>query len=504
MPAADKTCPFSGAAPEQPVDPLSSSEAHYRAILEAAVDSIITINEKGVIQSVNAATTRTFGFDPEELLGRNIGILMPSPFSDEHDKYIARYLSTGVRRIIGIGREVLGKRKDGSVFPMELSVSEVNLPGTRLFTGIVRDITDRKLVEEALLAERNRVQQYLDITAVGIISLDPDGRIQLLNRKAAQLFGLNETDVLGHTLNEIIPEENSFLTGLTGALLSKTAHRWKSSHGSLDSPQVVDWYSAPLTRWGGDLAGILVSGADITELSQAQDSLKLAHRSLEERVSERTVELSLANEDLLRSVKEKEVLLKEIHHRVKNNLQLISSLLNLQVRARKGMTIEQLIYEIQGRIQSIALLHEMLYQTGDLVRVDIAKYIKTLAETIIRYYGMNSRVELRLETENLKLSLDGSIYCGLLLNELITNAMKHAFPAGRNGVLTICARREPDSKVLLSVKDNGVGLPEDLDIENTSSLGLELVQQLTAKLHGALSISRVGGTGFELLFEDQG
>lgn len=503
--SSEKTCPFKGTGAVSGVSAqISDGEAHYRAILEAAVDSIITINEQGLIQSVNAATTRTFGYLPEELFNRNIGMLMPSPFSEEHDSYLARYLKTGTRRIIGIGREALGKRKDGSVFPIELSVSEINLPAARFFTGIVRDITDRKQVEEALLAERNRVQQYLDIAAVGIISLDKSGRIELLNLKAAQLLELKETDALGRTLNEVVPKEREFLSGLANALDSKYPNRWRSQISTSTASHVIDWHSTPLTNRSGESAGYLISGSDITELSHAQDSLTAAHHFLEERVNERTHELSLANQELSDSVKEKEVLLKEIHHRVKNNLQLISSLLSLQVRSRKKLTVEQLDYEVQGRIQSIALLHEMLYQSGDLIHVDFAKYIRALVDTIVRYFGMYSRVEASISADNIKLSLDGSIYCGLLLNELVTNAMKHAFPGSRKGALTINATRLTDAQVRLSVHDNGVGLPADLDVENTDSLGLELVHQLTAKLRGEMTITRDEGTGFELIFVDQG
>jgi two-component sensor histidine kinase len=198
------------------------------------------------------------------------------------------------------------------------------------------------------------------------------------------------------------------------------------------------------------------------------------------------------------------VLLKEIHHRVKNNLQLISSLLSLQVRSRKGATVDQLVYEIQARIHSIALLHEMLYQSGDLVHVNFRKYIETLAQTIVRYFGMHSRVELVIEAEDIKLSLDGSIYCGLLFNELITNAMKHAFPGSRKGKISILARRLEDSSIFLSVADDGIGLPESLDMENATSLGLELVQSLATKLHGKLSIKREAGSEFQLRFLDRG
>ena len=126
---------------------LAESLEHYRAILDTAVDGIITIDERGLIQSFNRAAERMFGYGVDEVLGQNISLLMPAPDRDQHDRYIEAYRQSGQAKIIGIGREVEGRRRDGSVFPMDLSVGEVHLPGRRLFTGITRDISDRKAVE---------------------------------------------------------------------------------------------------------------------------------------------------------------------------------------------------------------------------------------------------------------------------------------------------------------------------------------------------------------------
>src|SRR6056297_2865965 len=139
-------------------DPLShESEGLLRSILEAAVDGIITINERGLIESINPAVERIFGYRADELVGHNVSMLMPQPYRSQHDTYVDNYVSTGNAKIIGIGREVEGRRKDGTVFPVELAVSEVNLPDRRLFTGVVRDITDRKRAEAALLESERRL-----------------------------------------------------------------------------------------------------------------------------------------------------------------------------------------------------------------------------------------------------------------------------------------------------------------------------------------------------------
>ncbi len=140
---------------------LRDSEARLRAILETAVEGIITIDERGIIESVNAAAERIFGFPAAQLVGQNVSRLMPSPYRDEHDGYLANYLHTGEAKIIGIGREVAGQRKDGTIFPMDLSVSEVRQADRRLFTGFVRDITERKHLEKEISEISNREQQRI-------------------------------------------------------------------------------------------------------------------------------------------------------------------------------------------------------------------------------------------------------------------------------------------------------------------------------------------------------
>ncbi len=140
---------------------LRDSEARLRAILETAVEGIITIDERGIIESVNAAAERIFGFPAAQLVGQNVSRLMPSPYRDEHDGYLANYLHTGEAKIIGIGREAAGQRKDGTIFPMDLTVSEVRLADRRLFTAFVRDITERKHLEKEISEISNREQQRI-------------------------------------------------------------------------------------------------------------------------------------------------------------------------------------------------------------------------------------------------------------------------------------------------------------------------------------------------------
>jgi len=221
---------------------LRERDAKAQSILETTVDAIITIDERGKILSFNRAAERIFGFTPEEVIGTNVSVLMPEPFQQEHDEYLHRYLRTGEKRIIGIGREVKGKRKDGSLFPMDLSVSEVNLPDKRLFTGIVRDISQRRGLEQEVLRmsdlERRRIGQDLHdglgqmLTGIGLIANGLARRLESkkdnLAPEMAEIAAMvREADQYARALARgLVPVEIE-LGGLNGALerLSENAQR---------------------------------------------------------------------------------------------------------------------------------------------------------------------------------------------------------------------------------------------------------------------------------------
>ena len=205
-------------------------------------------------------------------------------------------------------------------------------------------------------------------------------------------------------------------------------------------------------------------------------------------------------EALQRSLREKEVLLKEIHHRVKNNLQVIASLLYLQSGQLKDPADVALFEDTQNRVKSMALVHESLYDTGDLAHFNFAYYIERLSTRLVQSYrAETSHIRLHTALEELAFDVDTAVPCGLLLNELLTNALKYAFPDGRAGDIHVELRAEA-GRATLSVRDTGVGLPEGLDIRHTESLGLQLVSMLTDQLKGTLTLGREHGTAFTLTF----
>ena len=178
---------------------------HIEAILDAAVDGVIAIDEQGVIQSANPAVERLFGYAPAELVGRNVSMLMPSPHRERHDQYLAHYLRTGEAKVIGKGRELEALRRDGTTFPIELTLSEVRTGGRRLFTGFVRDVTQRKQAEEALRESQARIQAILDTAVDGIITIDEQGIVEIANPAIERLFGYAPADLIGRNISMLMP-----------------------------------------------------------------------------------------------------------------------------------------------------------------------------------------------------------------------------------------------------------------------------------------------------------
>lgn len=251
------------------------------------------------------------------------------------------------------------------------------------------------------------------------------------------------------------------------------------------------------------------------EALRATQALRRAHDELETRVQERTAELAKVNQALQAeitervrkeaqiktSLEEKEALLREIHHRVKNNLQVISSLLNLQSSLVADPQALEVFQESQHRIRSMAFVHEKLYQSESLARIDFTEYVRTLTTYLFSSYGDRAQhITLAIQAEDVSLGIDTAIPCGLILNELVSNALKHAFPDGREGEVWIDIRADDAQRMTLTVSDNGVGLSESLDLHNTTSLGLQLVNTLVRQLDGTMEIHGRGGAEFKIGF----
>lgn len=208
-----------------------------------------------------------------------------------------------------------------------------------------------------------------------------------------------------------------------------------------------------------------------------------------------------AEKKVAASLKEKDILLREIHHRVKNNLQIISSLLRLQSRNIEDNSLQEIFQVSQQRIRSIALIHESLYRSDDLGQIDFSKYIQNLTSHLSSLHAADAKgINFKISADNIFLDINRAIPCGLLLNELITNALKYAFPEEKEGEIKIGFEKYKHNKLRLSIADNGIGFPQGLDFRKTESLGLQLVNSLISQLNGTIKMQQKAGTKYTLVF----
>jgi len=370
--------------------------------------------------------------------------------------------------------------------------------------GINIEITERKRAEEQrerLLAEirdltrnlevrveertkevavaRDRLDGIISMAADAIIAIDDDQRITIFNRGAEEIFGWTREEVLGKPLDLLLPEHlrglhrdrvASFASEPTKArpMAERRAVRGRRKNG--DEFPAETAISGQQTDGGPQLTVIL---RDIT-----------ARRCLED--------------EQARIHAERAVLLKEIHHRVKNNLQVISSLFYLQAQRTEQDNVRRLLDESRGRLQSIALIHEKLYRSEQLASIDFGDYLRDLTASLTSAVGVQvPYVKVRVEAEEIFLDIDRAIPCALIVNELVSNSMKHAFPGGRHGEIRIAVTRA-DSELEVEVNDTGIGFPADLDLQNVTTLGLQLVASLTKQLRGTVELVRGEGTTFRI------
>ncbi len=345
----------------------------------------------------------------------------------------------------------------------------------------------------------------------GMLVLDQQNRIVDINPAALTLLDNFAGPIIGQSAARAFEGRSDLIEQYRNTMRIRAEIEWTHQN----TLRTFDMQISPLCNNQGRYTGRVVTLRDITERKQAQLALRQAHDELEQRVRERTADLQRTNaclqieiaerrhaeEQLRAALQEKEVMLKEIHHRVKNNLQIISSLLHLQTTNINHPLVQAVLSDTRDRVRSMALIHEKLYQSPDLARINFAEYIRSLVHHLFQSYTLNAgRTQLELDLDNAYLSIDTAIHCGLIINELVTNALKYAFPAERKGLLEIHFHPTAVGGFILRVADDGIGMPPDLDFRNTPSLGLQLVTSLVAQMDGTIDLDRNAGTTFEITF----
>ncbi|MDX2242135.1 MAG: histidine kinase dimerization/phosphoacceptor domain -containing protein [Leptolyngbyaceae cyanobacterium bins.302] len=342
---------------------------------------------------------------------------------------------------------------------------------------VVRDISDRKLAAKQLelqaIITRNMAEGICLLRAT-------DGIIVYANPKFEQMFGYSSGELNGlhvSTLN-YEDEDRALAHQLMRDVMTHGEATYELQNVRKDGTPF--WCQATTSMFEHPDYGMVFVAVqqDITERKQAEEFIKA-------------------------SLKEKEVLLKEIHHRVKNNLGVIDGLLQMQARRLQSSEVVEALKESQNRITSIALVHEKLYGSEDLANIDFAQYISQLITHLFNSYNIRfNQIRLITHIEPIPLSVDVAIPCGLIINELISNALKHAFPDSRMGEIQVIFRQPSNQHLCLTVQDNGVGLPSNFQLEQTTTLGMNLVQGLIKQLKGTLSVyPQPEGTAFVITFK---
>jgi two-component sensor histidine kinase len=364
---------------------------------------------------------------------------------------------------------------------------------------------NKKLRDTSLVVE-DLIMQSPDVMCM----CDINGNIIKANNVFKDMFNIKEININIFDLE--CNTSNIFNDVTTG----KTVHI--DTFTLINSQNVEKHLSVKLyPTYSSDnkISNYIFVAEDITTRKNAENALKIANDELENRVIERTSELLTLNKALQKeiyehgideekiktSLKEKEVLLKEIHHRVKNNMQIISSMLGLQSSYINDQHLNEILNDSQNRIKSMALIHEKLYQSNNMANINFSEYVNSLISNLQQSYSFRrDRIIVNKNIENVSFNIDTAIPLGLIINEILSNTYKHAFPIGGEGIINITIKTIDKNQYILDISDNGIGLPQGFDIENNKSLGLKLVNVLTDQIGGKLEIGSEIGVRFTITF----
>ncbi|MHB8163184.1 MAG: PAS domain S-box protein [Methanoregula sp.] len=418
---------------------------------------------------VNDSLCRFIGRTKDEILTRT-----PRDFFREGDSAFHMDMTEDVfHNQTTLEDEVTVTKPDGQKYTI-ISTSTLyrDAPCVGFVVGVIQDITQRKRAEEALHQKNEEVDRYFTNTLDLLCIADMDGYFRRLNKEWEAALGYTPAELEGKRFLDFVHPDDmkATLGSLSELRAGKNVLQFMNRYQHRDgSYRWIEWRSFP----AGNV--FYASARDITERKKMTEQ----------------IEASLA---------EKETLLKEVYHRVKNNLQIIASLLNLQIRKIDDPITVEALKDCQNQVRSMALVHEHLYRGKDFSHIDLGNYIRALGTALLKTYEAGNRgVRFDLDIHDIYVDTNTAIPLGLISNELITNCLKYAFKGKDGGWLSITASEDPQSLTVV-IADNGVGMPPGITLENQTSLGLKLVDMLTDQLNGTVVIDRTGGTKFTFTF----
>jgi PAS domain S-box-containing protein len=455
---------------------LTDAKNFIRNIIDSSLDIICASDSNGKITEMNPAGLKMFGYNLEEIIGKNISVL----FADK--KNYSGVIENLFIKQGSFSGEVYNIKKNGETFISFLSASPLKNESEQIIgtMGVSRNITEIKEGERRLRESEERYRALYNQAYIGIAKVGLDGKFLEVNQQFSNITGYEHIELLQKTFIDITHPED---IDMSNNVLDKFIN------GKIDKISFEKRY----IHKNGHTLHISVTIALVKSIKGKPDYFVSVFQDISERKE--------AEDALINSLKEKEILLKEIHHRVKNNLQVISSILNLQTSYVQDSKTLQILQESQNRIKSMSFIHENLYQASNFSRIDFSAYINNLSKNLLYSYQIsNAHIDLILDLDKVFLDIDTAIPCGLILNELITNAIKYGFKDRNNGKLEICVK-EKNKNIKIVIADDGIGLPENFNMNETNTLGLQLVnalaEQIESKLHYETSKN---GTKFIISF----
>ncbi|MCX6559609.1 MAG: PAS domain S-box protein, partial [Candidatus Aminicenantes bacterium] len=491
---------------------VRASEAKYLGLFEASPDAICLWDFDGRILDCNEAAVHLLGFAREEFIGMNVGGLLPPEQLQNFSEFRKKILADGRATV-----KVRFLTKSGARIPTEVSIRVARIGSEDRMVVHARDLRPgerAEAVKSALYEISQAASGAADLaTLYALIRKTitallpyPNFYVALIDEPAGWItfpLFIDEYDAppagrpLGRGLTEYVFRSGQpLLTSSQNTLALRDA-------GEVDllGQLAVNWLGVPLKIAEAKI------GVMAIQTYRPQEHIGQEEKDLLQFLSTQValaIDRVRARERLQASLGEKEALLREIHHRVKNNLQIISSLLNLQAGSIHDQAALESIRECQSRIRSMSLVHEKLYQSQNLAQIQFADYIQSLAVHLFHFWRIGAdRIRLETNLDPVVMDINTAIPGGLIVNEMISNALEHAFPDGRAGTVRITLRDLGSETYEIAVRDDGVGLPEGFDPAAGGTLGLQLIDLLARQLGGEVRLTREGGTSFAVTFKEQ-